>query len=216
MNDAAPRRATRLIVWRHGNTEWNRAGRVQGQTDTPLNEAGVDQARAAAPLLAGFRPDVIVSSDLSRASVTAGTLGALAGLPVRRDERLRERYYGQWQGLTMAEAVHHFPAEHARWRAGEQAPGCDIESLDDVVKRMGEALREAAELAPGGTVVATTHGGSAKQGIASLLGWLPETTRALGGLDNCHWAELRLHSSGWRLFGYNIGPSIKVEPPLPL
>ncbi|MER7168943.1 histidine phosphatase family protein, partial [Micromonospora sp. NPDC000207] len=61
---------TRLIVWRHGNTEWNAAGRVQGQTDVPLNDRGRDQARAAAPLLAALRPDAIVSSDLSRAADT--------------------------------------------------------------------------------------------------------------------------------------------------
>ncbi|MFD0784697.1 histidine phosphatase family protein, partial [Micromonospora azadirachtae] len=57
---------TRLIVWRHGNTDWNAANRVQGQTDVPLNELGREQARASAPLLAALRPDAIVASDLSR------------------------------------------------------------------------------------------------------------------------------------------------------
>ena len=71
---------TRLIVWRHGNTDWNAANRVQGQTDVPLNELGRDQARAAAPLLAALRPDAIVASDLSRAAETAAALAALTGL----------------------------------------------------------------------------------------------------------------------------------------
>ncbi|MFD0823271.1 histidine phosphatase family protein, partial [Micromonospora zhanjiangensis] len=57
---------TRLIVWRHGNTDWNAEGRVQGQTDVPLNDLGHEQAAAAAPLLAALRPDAVVASDLRR------------------------------------------------------------------------------------------------------------------------------------------------------
>jgi probable phosphoglycerate mutase len=205
---------TRLIVWRHGNTDWNRDSRVQGQTDIALNDLGRAQAAAAAPLLAGFRPDAIVSSDLRRAADTAGVLAALTGLGVRRDERLRERFYGGWQGLTMAEAANRFPAEHARWRSGDASPGCDIESLDDLAKRVGQAFQEAADAAEGGTVVVATHGGGAKQGIAWLLGWLPDMTRTVGGLDNCHWAELRRDSRGWRLWSYNVGATTRVEPPL--
>jgi probable phosphoglycerate mutase len=202
--------STRLIVWRHGNTDWNRGGRVQGQTDTPLNEAGRAQAARAATVLAALRPDAIVSSDLSRAADTAAALAALTGLPVSIDERLRERAYGRWQGLTMAEIPNLFPAEYTRWRAGDQAPGCDIESLDDLGKRVGEALREAAEGTPGGTVVVATHGGGSKQGIAWLLGWPPESTRMLTGMDNCHWSVLRHDPrgsfGGWRLAAYNAGP----------
>ena len=67
---------TRLIIWRHGNTDWNAASRVQGQTDVPLNDLGREQAREAAPLLAALRPDAIVASDLSRAADTAAALAA--------------------------------------------------------------------------------------------------------------------------------------------
>jgi len=62
---------TRLIVWRHGRTEWNLAGRVQGQTDIPLDDVGVAQAVQVAPRLAALHPDVLVASDLRRASDTA-------------------------------------------------------------------------------------------------------------------------------------------------
>jgi glucosyl-3-phosphoglycerate phosphatase len=197
---------TRLIVWRHGNTDWNAVDRVQGQSDAPLNERGRRQAASAAPLLAALRPAAIVSSDLSRAADTAAALAALTGLPVRLDPRLREREYGQWQGRTMSEIAETFPTEHARWRAGEQSPGCGVESLDDLGKRVAEAFQEAAEARPGVTTVLATHGGAARQGCGTLLGWPPSVVRAIGGLSNCHWAELR-HDTvrGWQLRAYNVG-----------
>lgn len=204
----------RLIVWRHGNTDWNAQSRVQGQTDTLLNDLGRAQAVAAAPLLAALRPDAIVASDLRRAADTAAALAALTGLPVRYDQRLRERHFGQWQGRTLTEVADVFPAEYARWRAGDQSPGSDIESVDELTKRVGTGLREAADAHPDGTVVVATHGGGAKQGVAHLLDWPAEQARTLAGLDNCHWAELRRDRLRWRLWAYNRGVSPQVEPPL--
>ncbi|MEU8296887.1 histidine phosphatase family protein [Micromonospora sp. NPDC048909] len=197
---------TRLIIWRHGNTDWNAANRVQGQTDVPLNDLGREQARAAAPLLAGLRPDALVASDLSRAAETAAALAALTGLPVRSDARLRERHFGRWQGLTLTEVAEQFPAEYARWRAGDPDPGAEIETLDDLGKRVGTALTEAADAVPGGTVVVATHGGGARQGVGHLLGWESGVLRTVGSLQNCHWTELR-HDDvrGWHLRSHNVG-----------
>lgn len=197
---------TRLIVWRHGNTDWNAANRVQGQLDVPLNDLGQEQAATAAPLLAALRPDALVASDLKRAASTAQALAALTGLPVRTDVRLRERYYGLWQGLTMSEVRERFPAEHARWRAGEQDPGCEVESLDDLGKRVGAALQDAADAAPGGTIVVATHGGGARQGCGHLLGWAPPVLATIRSLQNCRWTELR-HDDvrGWQLTAHNAG-----------
>ncbi|MFI7607996.1 histidine phosphatase family protein [Micromonospora sp. NPDC049366] len=197
---------TRLIVWRHGNTDWNAANRVQGQTDVPLNDLGREQARAAAPLLAALRPDALVASDLSRAADTAAALAAVTGLPVRSDARLRERHFGHWQGLTLTEVAERFPAEHVRWRAGDPDPGTGIETLDDLGKRVGAALAEAADAAPGGTVVVATHGGAARQGVGHLLGWDAVVLRTLGSLQNCHWTELRRDDvRGWHLRAHNVG-----------
>lgn len=203
---------TRLIVWRHGNTDWNAANRVQGQTDVPLNDLGREQARAAAPLLAGMRPDAIVASDLCRAVDTAAALAALTGLPVHTDARLRERYFGLWQGLSLTEVVERFPDEYARWRAGDPDPGAEIETLDDLGKRIGAALQDAADLAVGGTVVVTTHGGGARQGVGHLLGWDHAVLRTIGSLSNCHWTELRYDDGvrrrtvpGWHLRAHNVG-----------
>ncbi|MEH0844384.1 histidine phosphatase family protein [Micromonospora sp. CPCC 205711] len=214
---------TRLIVWRHGNTDWNAASRVQGQTDVPLNDLGREQARAAAPLLAALRPDVIVASDLSRAAATADALAELTGLPVRTDPRLRERHFGLWQGLALTEAAARFPEEYARWRAGDPDPGAEIENLDDLGKRLGTAFQEAADLADGGTVVVTTHGGGARQGVGHLLGWDHSVLRSLGSLANCHWTELRYDDGvtrraapGWHLRAHNVGLITRSAPAEPV
>ena len=208
---------TRLVVWRHGNTDWNAGGRVQGQTDVPLNDLGRQQAVDAAELLVRLRPGVIVASDLRRAVDTAAALAALTGLSVRPDHRLRERYFGAWQGLTMTEVSERLPDEYARWTAGADVVGGDVETLDDMGKRVAEALQEAADLAAGGTVVVATHGAAARQGIGHLLGWPATQLRTLRALQNCHWAELTHDASrGWQLAAYNIGPFTERPVPPPV
>ena len=207
---------TRLIVWRHGNTDWNAASRVQGQSDVPLNALGEQQAVDAAELLVRLRPTALVSSDLRRAADTAAALAALTGLSVRHDERLRERYFGDWQGLTMAEVAETRPEEHARWKAGADVIGGDIETLEDLGKRVADALQQAADSVPAGdTVVVATHGAAARQGVGHLLGWPREQLRTLRALQNCHWVELSHDDSrGWQLAAYNVGPfSDRPVPP---
>ena len=206
----------RLIVWRHGNTDWNAGGRVQGQTDVPLNELGRQQAVDAAELIVKFSPAAIVASDLSRAADTAAALAALTGLSVTYDERLRERSFGQWQGLTMTEVARTRPAEHARWAAGADVIGGDVETLDDLGKRVADGYQAAADRAgPDGTVVVATHGAAARSGIGHLLGWPSEQLRTLRALQNCHWAELTHDDErGWQLGSYNVGPfSDRPVPP---
>ncbi|MDI6628197.1 MAG: histidine phosphatase family protein, partial [Rhodococcus sp. (in: high G+C Gram-positive bacteria)] len=93
----------RLILLRHGQTEYNATDRMQGQLDTDLSELGRSQAKTAAAELATREPIKIVSSDLRRALDTANALGDAAGVAVSVDERLRETHLGQWQGLTHTE-----------------------------------------------------------------------------------------------------------------
>ncbi|MGK5685017.1 histidine phosphatase family protein [Actinoplanes sp. URMC 104] len=208
---------TRLVVWRHGNTDWNAGGLVQGQTDVELNALGRQQAVDAAELLIRMRPDAIVASDLKRAADTAAALGALTGLSIGYDKRLRERNFGAWQGRTMTEVAELFPEQHARWSAGQEVGG-DVETLDELGKRVADALVDAAALAPsGGTVVVATHGAAARQGVGHLLGWPSDQLRTLRALQNCHWAELtRDAQRGWQLAAYNVGPfgDRPVPPPV--
>jgi glucosyl-3-phosphoglycerate phosphatase len=209
---------TRLIVWRHGNTDWNAGGRVQGQTDVPLNELGRQQAVDAADLLVRLRPAALVSSDLCRAADTAAALAALTGLSVTYDERLRERSFGQWEGHAMKKIALTRPVEYARWVAGADVIGGDVETLDDLGKRVADAFQAAAEqVTPGSTVVVATHGAAARSGIAQLLGWPREHLRTLRALQNCHWAELTHDDErGWQLGAYNVGPFTDRPVPPPV
>jgi glucosyl-3-phosphoglycerate phosphatase len=197
---------TRLIIWRHGQTSWNMANRFQGQEDVPLDDVGRAQAAAAAELLAAEAPDAIVTSDLRRTTQTAAALEGVSGLQPHPDVRLRERYFGQWQGLLRGEVEEKFPEEFARWTKGDPAPGADIEPLEQVASRVAAGFGDALERAAGGTVVAVTHGAAARYGIARLLGWSYEQASKFWVLGNCRWAELAHDAkSGWALRAYNNG-----------
>ena len=197
---------TRLLVVRHGRTGYNAARIIQGQLDVELDEVGREQAAAVARRLVAFDPEAIVASDLRRAADTAVPLAELTGLPVRPDPRLRERSFGRWQGLHGTEIAERYPDEYARWQAGKEVDGCDVEEVDEVAKRASEALREAADLAADGTVVAFCHGAAARYGMATLLGWPPSVLPSLGALGNCRWTDLRRDTvRGWQLRGYNLG-----------
>ena len=197
---------TRLLIWRHGQTSWNALRRTQGQLDVDLNDMGLAQASTAAARLAARRPDLIVSSDLSRTTSTARPLSLLCGRPVTLDKRLRERDFGPWQGLLPSEIEERWPQEYERWQhTGESVlPG--IETIEDLAARAAAAFADAAEQVAGGTAVLVTHGGAAKAGTAHLLGWPVHVGHALKVLDNCHWTELRrTPQGGWQLFAHNVG-----------
>ena len=190
----------RLVLWRHGQTQWNVDGRFQGQSDIPLDAVGEQQAERAARLLAGLRPDAIVSSDLVRAMATATPLARLTGLAVTTDKDLRERFGGLWEGLTDTEIRTRYPAEHAAW----MPPGGESSAV--VAERAGAALeRIAAGMAPGTLVVVVSHGAAIRLGAARLLGFPEELWGAVGPLANCAWSVLGRRRSRWRLLEHNAG-----------
>jgi broad specificity phosphatase PhoE len=197
---------TTIILWRHGNTDWNNNGRIQGQLDVPMNERGVTQAVAAAGRLALLNPDLLISSDSGRAVQTAAALTEVLDLRIERDSRLRERSFGPWEGLTIDEVRERFPTSYDRWRTGDPSPEDGLESTDDLGKRVAEAIREAADRVPGGRAILVTHGGSVKWGLMTLLNWPHEVAPTLRGMGNCHWTELRHDPDrGWELIRYNAG-----------
>ena len=205
------RAARRIIFWRHGRTEWNSAGRFQGQTDIDLDDTGVAQAERAAGMLATLAPSRIISSDLSRARSTAAPLARLLGLPVTTDERLRETYAGEWEGLQRAELEARFGDQLAQWSAGADVrPGNSGESRVEVAERVSAAVQEAlATLAAGQALVVVTHGGAARAGMGQLLGLPSEHWAILGVLTNCSWSVLAENMTPygprWRMQEYNAG-----------
>jgi glucosyl-3-phosphoglycerate phosphatase len=195
---------TSLIIWRHGRTAWNESGRVQGHADIDLDEVGVAQAADAAARVAGSAPTLIISSDLRRATSTAAPLAELTGLPVALDPRLRERYFGPWQGLLGAEIKQRYPEDFARW-AHEAIGAPEIETVEDMAKRVSAAVHDALDQMDGGTAVLVTHGGTARVACGSLLGWSPEAWRTLSGLYNCHRSVLVDSTTrGWQLAAHNL------------
>ncbi|WP_201260994.1 histidine phosphatase family protein [Embleya scabrispora] len=196
----------RVLLWRHGQTTWNVERRFQGQTDIPLTDEGLAQARRSARLLAALRPDAIVSSDLTRTVDTAAELARLVDVPVTLDPALRETYAGEWQGLTNREIEATFPEQFAAWRRGEpvRRGGGELES--EVAERMAEAINLAVEKLPDdGTLVVVSHGGAIRCGLGALLGLPRETWGALGALSNCCWSVLGPGARGWRLLEHNAG-----------
>jgi probable phosphoglycerate mutase len=197
----------RIVLWRHGRTEWNATGRFQGQTDISLDEVGREQADGAARRLASLQPELLVSSDLHRARDTMAALAALTDLEIDLDVRLRETFAGDWQGLTGAEIASRYPEDYKAWRAGD--PLLRVgggETRQEVAERMASAVRDvAARLSDDGLAVLTTHGGAARLGIAALIGMPLERFTNIGGLSNTSWSMLRDTDQGWVLVEHNAG-----------
>lgn len=202
--------ARRLIVWRHGRTEWNATGRYQGQADIPLDDLGRQQAAAAAKMIKQLQPTAILASDLCRADATAAALAAETGLAVVHDQRLREIHVGSWEGLTVEQAREIDPES-----VEAVAKGIDVrrsptgELTSEVAARVAEAFGEIVERAENeAVVVATMHGLAGRVGIAEFLG--VEHT-VLGGLRNCAWVVLDRHPLGhWYIANYNLQAELSM------
>jgi probable phosphoglycerate mutase len=198
--------ARRLVLLRHGETDWNLTGRAQGHADVPLNATGHAQARTVARVLAGLGPVRLWSSDLMRAVQTAEYVAVATGLAVEKDARLREYDVGERSGLTMGEFAAEFPERHANWLHDSESrllPG--EETTRQVRHRIVPALRECLDsLATGETGVAVLHGASLRVGLMGLLGWPWELSRSLQVVENCGYCVLtESEERGLRLASYN-------------
>lgn len=199
-----------LIIWRHGQTDYNLGRRVQGQIDIPLNERGRAQAESAASVLAGLPISRIVASPLGRARETAETVARRLGMAVELDERLKERNFGSWEGLTAEEIQAGWPEDFTSWRDwGDPNPErTGVELRREVGERVAESWREhAGRIVDGETMLLVSHGSACTQGVTAMLGIDPSDWFGIHGLDNCHWAVLQSSNRkpGWRIMGYNLG-----------
>ncbi|WP_159622029.1 histidine phosphatase family protein [Ruania rhizosphaerae] len=198
-----------VILWRHGQTDYNVEGRLQGQVDIPLNATGERQAELAAEVLTQAHPTAILTSDLGRAFATAQALGERTGLPVATDPGVRERSFGVWEGLTHPEVKAGWPEQFHAWQSGDHPEGVEAETRREVGHRVSRTIEAvAARLSASDVLVVTSHGAAISCGIAVLLGQDAEDWRGITGIGNCHWSVLR-HAGGgvpsWRLAAHNVG-----------
>jgi broad specificity phosphatase PhoE len=170
---------TTILLARHGETDWNLQRRVQGHSDTPLNETGRAQALALAETLDEAALDAIYTSDLARARDTAQVVADRKGLAVTVVPELRERNFGTWEGLTDDEILVRFPAA----RTGSWG---DAETKEELAERVLGALQRIAAAHPGGRVLVVTHGGP----VRALLVECGLDGR--GPIGNCSLYEVRL------------------------
>lgn len=200
---------SRLVLLRHGRTTWNAEHRMQGRLDPDLDDTGRAQAIAAAPVVAAYRPTVIVASDQVRAWRTAELVGKETGLVSRPEPRLRETSVGQWEGLTGDEVEAGWPGGLASWRADPAWAPPSGESRVDVATRafpvVAELIAELAHEDGPATGLLVAHGGSIIALAASTLGWPVATWPSLSPLRNCHWAVLDHRIDRWRLTGWGRG-----------
>jgi glucosyl-3-phosphoglycerate phosphatase len=195
----------RLVLWRHGQTEWNVQDRAQGHADIPLDDVGRVQAKEAARLLATFDPTFVWSSDLQRARHTAEELVALTGNELVIDARLREYNVGIRQGTTFAEFKVLQPEIYEKFFAEEnyRVPGAELPS--EVNERMAAVMRDAAEaLGEGETGILVGHGAALRSGLLAFFDAPPHMREMFAGMANCAWTVLEQHPErGWQIVDFN-------------
>ncbi len=151
---------TRICFIRHGETDWNVARRIQGQTDIALNDTGHSQALAMAFNAAHHEFSAIYSSDLLRARVTADMLAQRRGLEVRTLPQLRERHYGIFQGITAIEGAQRYPEAHACYKARDLDYNFESgESMHQFAARVAATIKHITRHHSGETVAAVSHAG---------------------------------------------------------
>ncbi len=190
---------TILTLVRHGETDWNAGGRIQGSTDIPLNDTGRAQAREVAATLAteyAGRDVFVVSSDLSRAAETADVIAAALGVTVSlRLPGLRERSYGDAEGMDATA----FAAAYGPWHAAEVP---NAETWPVVRERALAALAQAIAAAPAGAdVIAVAHGALIREVIMHATAG--EFPREGERLPNCSATTFRIDADDvWEMLAY--------------
>lgn len=224
----AGRHVHSIILVRHGQTSYNAEHRWQGQIDIPLNAVGLWQVERtgeelrrryvdAAP---GGRRQLVVASNLGRAFTTAQVFAAPLHLEVHPDSRLRERSFGQWEGVTIEQASERWPEDFRSWMSstgGELNHGA--ETKGHVGARGAQAIEDWAGRAGDDTdLFVFSHGSLISQSLQTLLG-MSRTYPEFANMDsmrNAHWARLtpRDLPDGqvrWCLVEYNLGPAIAMR-----
>jgi probable phosphoglycerate mutase len=167
----------RLYLVRHGQTSWNNIGRAQGHTDISLDSEGVEQAAKLASAFEGVIVDRVVSSDLARSVETATPVAKAVGVPLRLMPELRERGFGQWEGMMFPEVTTRIQERaNALGISNQEVRPPNGESFLDVWNRLDsvyEMLKESDE-----TTIVVSHGGALSLLLAKLIKGTLDTSRA--------------------------------------
>jgi broad specificity phosphatase PhoE len=163
----------RIWLTRHGETEWNACGKLQGHTDIPLNDTGRQQAAALAARFASMQPatkiESVWSSDLRRAQQTGAIVAAALQLAEPLiDHELRERSFGVFEGLTRDECSTHYPEAWQAWQATAASPPGG-EDLELVAARMQRAIGRIFAAAPDGEAMVVSHGGAMRLWLRTVI-----------------------------------------------
>jgi broad specificity phosphatase PhoE len=162
---------TRLLLVRHGQSEWNAAGRIQGQIDIQLDKAGLQQAQRIADRLADETVAAIYSSPLQRAKVTANAIAVRFNLPVKLDPRLMEYDFGVISGSTWNDVVENHPEFASRWLEDPWAvPVTGSEGRVNFAARVMSAVQDMVAQHPAAQVVVVAHGGTFGVYLTAMLG----------------------------------------------
>jgi 2,3-bisphosphoglycerate-dependent phosphoglycerate mutase len=171
---------TTILLARHGETDWNRDNRFQGQADPPLNAAGREQARALADALSGEPLAAVYTSPLRRAAETAEIVAAPQGLRVEPVDGLREVDVGSWEGRTRTDLEERQPEQFRRWLVEHEQGWDDGETYEEMGRRVVPALLAVAERHRGERILAVTHGGPIRAAMAASEGITHAEARRLG------------------------------------
>lgn len=162
---------TRLLLLRHGQTQLSVERRYSGRGNPELTDLGREQAAAGAGLIASRGDEIaaIISSPLQRALDTAAAVGAATGVPVSVDEGFIETDFGQWEGLTFAEAAERYPEVHRDWLRDATVDPPGGESFALVGERVAAARERVIAEYPGQTVVVVSHVTPIKETLRAAL-----------------------------------------------
>ncbi len=161
----------KLLLTRHGQTDWNIAGRYQGQSDVPLNQTGQTQAAQIAKRLSTEKIHAIYTSDLSRAANTAQAIADFHQLEIKKDSRLRELSFGDWEGMTYKEMSAHSPDLFQKWMTDSMNISTpNGETLAQLAARVKSVFDEIKDGHKDQTVLVVSHSGAIQSLLAVTLG----------------------------------------------
>lgn len=201
---------SRLVLVRHGESEWNVERRIQGQSGTGLTASGRQQAQQTSELLVASYPDALVaSSDLQRCLESVAPLEELLGRGAKTERGLRERHFGEWTGRLSVDVAEEDAERWKRWQAGEDVVGeVGGEDTPTLTSRAATTFRRLLDEAGGRPVICVTHGGPVWHGTQALLRL---DDRILGGVSNASITEIDVDHESSRLISWNQVVHLPLE-----